>query len=234
MLFITGTSTGVGKTATGRAILSAAVSRGINAVPFKPVETGCVRTQEGLLAPSDTLSLCAAAGLVPDSDIPLDLVCPYRLEHPLSPHLAASMSGVSIDPDRIFQNFLKLRDGYDMIVAEGAGGLLVPLSDTCFMADLVQTMALPVIIAAKDELGAINHTLLTIEVLRRRGLMVAGVVFIKSQGDADPDNDKWGNAHAVSLHGAVEVLGKIPWIEKMTDAGLLDYGCTILDSLEQA
>ncbi len=230
MIFITGTGTGVGKTVTGRAILAALRERGVRAAPFKPVETGCLAGPDGSLVPEDAMALLAAAGLRADVDVPLERVCPCRFPDPVSPHLAAERVGSFIDPETILAAFRALKKTFGFISAESAGGLLVPLRPGFLMIDLVKRLKLPVLLVSRDELGAINHTLLSIEALRRRRIPDLGVVFVRTPSGPAGD-DPWGNARAVSEHGETRVLATIPWLDPLDDAALARHGAPIAQAL---
>ena len=127
----------------------------------------------------------------------------YRLTTPCSPHHAAALDGVIIDPA-----LLALPNGDTPLVVEGAGGVLVPLGPDLLYADLFARWGLPVVLAARTALGTINHTLLSLEALRARGIAVAGVAFI---GAEEPVS-----AEAIARHGKVRILGRLEWLEPLT------------------
>ena len=191
-LFVTGTDTGVGKT-----VLSAALMlRYPEARYWKPIQTGPDddSTEVGRLS----------GGQVLDKGI--------RLPDPVSPHLAARLAGMTIEiPSRA-------TDGAVYIV-EGAGGVLVPLNDTQTMVDLMARFGLPVVVAARTSLGTINHTLLTVEVLRARGLQVAGVAMIGT-GNAD-------NRAAIEHYGNVAVIAEMPHFDPLTPEALRRWADTL-------
>ncbi|MBI4948969.1 MAG: dethiobiotin synthase [Deltaproteobacteria bacterium] len=169
--FITGTDTNVGKTFVSILIARALKARGIDVGVMKPVETGCAEAG-GSLVPTDALALKKAAG----SDDPLDLINPYRFSHPLSPNVAARLSGVETDLNRIESAFKTLSAVHEIILVEGAGGLLVPLNGDYTMADVAIRLSARLLIVAASKLGAINHALLTVECAKSRGIDVAGVI----------------------------------------------------------
>ena len=169
-LFITGTDTGVGKTFVARGIASALRARGRRVGVLKPIETGCgaaIGRQ-----PADALALQAAAG----STLPLDRICPYRLDAPLAPDVAARLENVRLDPAVVVAAFRALERDHDVTLVEGAGGLLVPILERYTMADLARELGLPLLVVVDSKLGAINHTLLTLEAAATRGLSVRGYV----------------------------------------------------------
>lgn len=183
-LFITGTDTGVGKTRVGTALAHALAARGVDVRVRKPVESGVADGPDGPV-PQDAAALRLAAG----AREPLATVCPYPLRAPLSPERAAALEGRTLALDALVA---AVRDGADdgFVLAEGAGGFYSPVASGALNADLAAALGLPVLVVAADRLGTINHTLLTVEAARARGLEVAGVVLSQPAvpGDADMDN----------------------------------------------
>ena len=169
--FLTGTDTGCGKTTAGLAIACAARSLGRRVRVLKPVETGCSE-QRGVLVPADARALAQAAG---DKRSDGEL-CPYRLALAAAPAVAAHAEGVQIDPALIRAAFDDACRGADLVLVEGAGGLLVPVAPGLDMAGLAAALELPLLVVARSSLGTINHTLLTLAAARARGLRVAAVI----------------------------------------------------------
>ncbi len=186
-LFVTGTDTGVGKT-----LVAACLARRLGADYWKPAQTG---TQDG---DDDTAAVASLAAL------PAERIHPprHRFAAPLSPEAAAAMAGASIG----LEDF-SLPATSRPIVVEGAGGVLVPIGGGATMADLMARLGLPAVLVARTTLGTINHTLLSLEALRRRGIAVRGVVLV------GPPNA--GNRDAIAAHGAVEILAEMPWLERL-------------------
>lgn len=181
-LFVTGTDTGVGKTRVATALAHALAARGVRVHARKPVESG-VDDRDG---PLDAQALREAAG----AHEPLDVVCPLRLRAPLSPERAAVLEGVNLELDALIASARQgVRDD-GFVLVEGAGGFLSPIARGALNADLARALALPVLVVAADRLGTLNHTLLTVEAVRARGLEVAGVVLSAptAGGDARMDN----------------------------------------------
>ena len=206
-VFITATDTGVGKTVLAAALLVAARARGIDAVPMKPVQTGCVRRGQRLVAPD--LEFCLkAAGLDP-SPQERQWMCPYRFILASSPHLAAARDRVHIEKGVILEKFRRILKKHDAVIVEGAGGVLVPLNERDTMLDLMRAMRLPVLLAARPGLGTINHTLLTLRVLRAAGLTVAGIVLVQTHlgRHALIEQD---NAHTIRRLGRVPFVATLP------------------------
>ncbi|HET8541672.1 MAG TPA: dethiobiotin synthase [Anaeromyxobacter sp.] len=176
-LFVTGTDTGVGKTEVACALLRAARAAGLDAVGMKPAQSG-----ESGGAPSDAERLLDACDRVE----PFEAVCPYVLAAPLAPAVAARLEGREISLGRIVDAARALGARHAAVLVEGAGGLLVPLTERETYADLAAALGLPVLVVARAGLGTINHTALTVEALRRRGLAVAGVVLNRASPEDDP------------------------------------------------
>jgi len=213
-LVVSGTDTGIGKTEVACALLRCFREAGLRVIGLKPVETGC-RSQGGDLIPADGLRLRAAAGV----DEPLERIVPYRFAAPLAPAEAARQAGATIGIDRIFQTFDALAGRYDLILVESAGGLLVPINDNFLFADLLPSFVLPVLLVAPNRLGAINHTLLSLEALRSRKVPALGVVL--NQLSPEPDSSAGTNAAAIRQHGKVEWLKEIPYFQEAErEAGL--------------
>ncbi len=171
-LFITGTDTGVGKTFVTCGLAAALRAEGRRVAVMKPVETGCTPTAEGGLRAADAeiLRLCA------ETDEAEEWICPVRFREPLAPKVAAARSGSRIDLARITSAFGELEARADIVLVEGAGGLLVPIVERTTMADLASMLGLPLVVVVGSKLGALNHTLLTFECARARRLQVRGYV----------------------------------------------------------
>lgn len=174
--FITGTDTGVGKTLVAVALTRALVARGLKVAVMKPVAAGTVTTPAGEFN-DDALELLAASNV----KSAYEDVNPWLLKTPASPHLAARADGVTISHDRIGKAFARLGAASDLVLVEGAGGWLAPISATETMADVAEKLALPVVIVVGLRLGCLNHALLTRDGIRARGLNFAGWVANKLQ-----------------------------------------------------
>jgi dethiobiotin synthetase len=166
--FVTGTDTGVGKTVLAAAIAAALRATGTRVAAFKPVVTGLDEPEPG--RPADHELLGAAAGVRPAA------VAPLRFGPPVSPHLAAELAGVEVDPAGLEAAARAAAVGAGAIVVEGVGGLLVPLTTGYTIRDLAHALGLPVLVAARPGLGTISHSLLTVEAARAAGLDVRAVV----------------------------------------------------------
>jgi dethiobiotin synthetase len=169
--FVAGTDTGVGKTLISAALLHALARRYPRVVGMKPVAAGGSWV-DGVFVNDDVLALRATS----TCHAPSELDNPVRLREPVSPHLAARLEGVHIDIAHIVRCHQQLLELADAVIVEGAGGFLVPLSDTTTGADLAVALGLPVVLVVGLRLGCLNHALLTAEAIAARGLTLAGWV----------------------------------------------------------
>lgn len=198
-VFVAGTDTGVGKTVVACALVRALRARGMDACGMKPVETGVTAA-----GPLDALALRAAAG---DTE-PLDLVCPQRFAMPAAPSVAAEAELRAVDLAAIERAFAELAARHALVVVEGAGGLRVPLTPVLDMAGLAERLDLPVLLVARGALGTINHTLLSLDLLRARGNRIAGVVV--SHGPAPLSDADAANLDALRRELGALRVGEIP------------------------
>jgi dethiobiotin synthetase len=196
-LFVTGTDTDVGKTYVACALAHALRRSGRRVAVAKPVETGVVDT------PEDARRLKEAAG----DDAPLDDVCPLRFRAPLAPTAAARLERRSIDIDRLAAWLDARRRAADVLLVEGAGGLLVPLSGTVTYADLAARLGLAVLIVAANRLGTVNHTALTARVAVAARLDVRG--FVLSRPTAAIDQSQISNAYEIQALTGLRCRGEL-------------------------
>jgi dethiobiotin synthetase len=192
-VFVTATDTGVGKTVVAAALAAALRADGVDVAAFKPAVTGIDEPQDG--RPADHDLLAAAAGR------PAAEVTPHLFGPAVSPHLAAELAGAALEPAALVAAARSLRA--DVVVAEGVGGLLVPLTLGYTIRDLAVDLGWPVVIAARPGLGTINHSLLTVESARAAGLDVRAVVL--TPWPAEPSLMQRSNADAIARLGGVEV-----------------------------
>lgn len=169
--FIAGTDTGVGKTHVTCALLHALRGQGLNACGMKPVASGCVETAEGLRN-EDGLALQAASS----TPMPYEWINPIALRAPLSPHLAAAREGVEIRLAPLYEAFGRLRDIHDVVLVEGVGGWLAPLSRGLLASDIARQWQLPVILVVGLRLGCLNHALLSARAIATDGCRLVGWV----------------------------------------------------------
>jgi len=173
--FVTGTDTGVGKTLVAAALLHRLAERHARVVGMKPVAAGA--DPDGTYEDVRALQAASTFKAAPE------LVNPYGLHLPVSPHIAARRDGTTIEIARIVDACAALRAQADAVVVEGAGGFRVPLADTLDGADLAAALALPMVLVVGLRLGCLNHALLTAEAIRARGLTLAGWIANR----VDPD-----------------------------------------------
>ena len=192
-VFVTGTDTGVGKTVLAAALAAAQRADGVDVAAFKPAVTGIDEPEDG--RPADHELLAAAAGR------PAEEVTPHRFGPAVSPHLAAELAGTALEPAALVAAARALRA--EVVVAEGVGGLLVPLTLGYTIRDLAVDLGWPVVVAARPGLGTINHSLLTVESARAAGLDVRAVVL--TPWAAEPSVMQRSNAEAIARLGGVEV-----------------------------
>lgn len=169
--FIAGTDTGVGKTRVATALVEALVREGLRVAVMKPIAAGAAATAEGLRN-DDAMALMKASNV----PAPYDLVNPYCTELPASPHIALAEAGIIADLDEIKRTSLRLAAESELLIVEGAGGWLAPISDPLTMADVAATLQLPVVLVVGLRLGCLNHALLTAEAIERSRLTFAGWV----------------------------------------------------------
>ncbi len=187
--FVTGTDTDAGKTHAACALLRAARIRGLTCESYKPIESGCpVESKPG----RDACALAVAAGSTPRST--------YMFTPPIAPHVAARQAGLSINLESIAQQASAIEENSEFFLVEGAGGLVVPICDDKNFSHLAARLEYPVIIVAADRLGAMNHTLLTLEAARSRNLPIACVVL----SETTP-----GSGRGLDNHGAIAHFGDV-------------------------
>ena len=217
-VFVTGTNTEVGKTVITRAIAGALIAEGLVVKTVKPVESGA-QERMGDLVPTDARALARVCNM----EDRLDEVCAYKFKEPVSPHLAARLASREIKAEPIFDLLRRAEEDADVVLAEGAGGLLVPLADDLLYGDLIAKSGYRLLIVAPNVLGTINATLLTIEAARRRGIKVAGVIL-----NGNP-KDELDNLESIERFGKVKVLGVFPKAKLLDDATLANLAKESLD-----
>jgi dethiobiotin synthetase len=190
---VTGTDTDVGKT-----VVSAVLAVGLDAYYWKPVQAG--------IAPStDTADVRAWTGLPEERFLPEA----YRLREPMSPHAAAALEGLELDLAPVLDRQLPADRP---VIIEGAGGLMVPLNRGALVVDLIGRMGVPVILVARTSLGTLNHTLLSVSELRRRGIPLLGVVLNGVEHES--------NRRTIEEYGDVRVLGRVPPLDSLDPKSL--------------
>ena len=213
-IFITGTDTGVGKTAVSAVIARLLRQHGVNVGVMKPVTSGCAEI-DGRLVSDDAELLCWAAG----TDSRDHDTAPYLLRYPISPSMAAEQDGVRIDFHVIKAAYDRLAHKHDFVIVEGAGGLMVPLAGGLLIADLAAQLSLPLLVVARPNLGTINHTLLTTFAARQMGLTVTGIVI--NNYPAQPGQAEEYAPHLLGSLCGAPVLGVFPAMDAVDERTLI-------------
>ncbi len=205
-ILVTGTDTGVGKTLVTGGLAAVLRDNGVDVGVMKPVESGC-RREDNNLIPQDALFLREMAGCQDE----LQLVNPYALERPLAPATAAQLEGVSVEFEVIREAYSILTSRHELVLIEGAGGMLAPLNSRLFMADLpIKLGDIPILVVAQDTLGAINHTLLTIHYARTEGIDVMGMVLNCTHSRCEPEDCH--NREGLQRLADAPFLGSLPFL----------------------
>lgn len=200
--FVTGTDTGIGKTIVS-ASLAIALKQSEEICYWKPIQTGIEED-------NDTETVRTLAKLTDEEIFDEG----FRLERPLSPHLSARLANVQLTIGKVLR-FAENADSERFFIVEGAGGILVPLNEYEMMIDLMKALKLPVIVVARSGLGTINHTCLTLETLRNRGLEVFGVIM-----NGEPNSE---NRQAIEYFGNTKVLAEMPKFETLSSETLIAW-----------
>ncbi|AXE29544.1 dethiobiotin synthase [Chromobacterium phragmitis] len=201
--FITGTDTEIGKTHSAVALIRLYQEQGKRVLAMKPVASGCEILPDGSWWNDDVARLTAATG-----QTDLEWMNPYRFLPPVSPHIAAREAGVEIELPRIVDHYRRLQTQADIVLVEGAGGWLAPLSDSLFMSDMARSLGLPVILVVGMRLGCINHALLTAKAVCDSGLELAGWVANCAQ---PPQAAYTANLDTLKRHIPAPLLLEIPY-----------------------
>ena len=215
ILFVTGTDTDAGKTFVSCSLLRALRARGLRVAARKPVESGCAR-EGGELRPADAILLQAAAG----GEEALERICSLRLEEALAPGIAAERAGVSLDLDACLEECRQRASEVDMLLVEGAGGLLVPLAGDVDCAEFARRLGASLLVVVGVKLGAINHALLTLEAARARGLPIEGVILTHPSQDTDTAKE--------TLRESLARLDDAPILAEIPFSGSDEAGAEIL------
>jgi dethiobiotin synthetase len=208
-IFITGTDTGVGKTVVCGLLAGFLRGRGVRVVTQKWVQTGTAGEPSDLAAHRRLMGLPGSVAEEALADL-----CPYRFSYPASPRLAAAREGRRIEASVIEAAFRRLAASHDAVLVEGAGGILVPLAEGVLTADLVVRLGLSALVVVGNRLGCVNHALLTVEAIRRRGVPLAGLVFNRPPGEGGgaPEELLTDNVRVVEEISKAPVLGEVPFL----------------------
>ena len=203
-VFVVGTDTEVGKTVVAAGLALVLKEAGVNVGVMKPVASGCIEAGKTMISPDAVFLMEAAENQF------ASLSSPYRLKESLAPSVAAELENIEIDVSRILFAYRELRKNY--VIVEGAGGLFAPIKKDFFISDLIKKMHLSVIIVGRIGLGTINHTLLTIEALKTRGIEIEGIIF----NGLDPQKASFSelsNPRLISSLTDVPLLGVLPKVD---------------------
>ncbi len=216
VIFITATDTGVGKTVATLCLATILQARGYDVGIMKPVQC----------AGRDALFLKKALGIKDD----LKWINPFYAPEPLSPHLAFRRAGIKFDKRRLQDCLKKLCARHDIVLIEGAGGVMVPLTNRYYNADLIADLKAQVIIVARLGLGTINHALLTINEVQRRGLVIKGLIFCQTKPGIKNLPQRTNPQEIEKLSG-VRVLGIIPYLKALNRKNILRQCQNLINSL---
>lgn len=204
-LFIAGTDTGVGKTVLTGLLGWYLLNKGFSIATQKWVQTGDSDGSNDFCGHLDIMGLTKSSfGQYSEFTVP------YSFSFPASPHLAAKLEDREVSPEKISKAYLKLAEDFDIVLVEGTGGLLVPLSEDALAVDIVSFLELEVLLVVGNRLGAINHTLLTLEALKSRGIKVLGMVFNRIAQGEDELILK-DNRRIISKISGVEDFGELTY-----------------------
>lgn len=198
-IFVTGTDTGVGKTVVTAALAHSLIQSGVNVGVMKPIQTG---------AALPVLKDLEFVELVTEKSFVQEQYCPYIFKDPLSPYTASILEERHISIDKIKDSYNHLSSIHDLVLVEGAGGILVPILDEYTMADLARELGLSLIIVSRPDLGTLNHTTLTVEYAKSQGLTVLGIVI--SNFPVEPGLAEKTNPQILIQMGGLPILGVLP------------------------
>ena len=205
-IFIVGTDTEIGKTVITGLLAGVLRKRGIEVGVMKPVASGGIHTVHGLIS-EDAVFLKEAAGVADD----LRRINPYCLKNPMAPGMAARIEEVNINFSVIAESYQYLTDRYDLVLVEGAGGLIVPLTqDFLTNIDEIRMLNIPVIVVGRATLGTINHTCLTVRVLQQEGIEILGIILNRYQAKGIVEET---NPQVIEEMTDLKVFGVIPQID---------------------
>ena len=214
IIFVAGTDTGAGKTVVTGLLGRYLSKKGYRVITQKWVQTGCSGFPKGVSNDIE-VHLRLMEKKHRDFEGYLPLMVPYLFKFPSAPHLSARLEKRRIDLARIEKTLKVLANNFDFVIVEGIGGLLVPLTNSFLLADFVKKLNLPVLLVAGNRLGAINHTLLSLEALKTRKIKTLGVIF----NNISPNEDKrilQDNPKIVARISGEKVLGVLPWVKHLS------------------
>ena len=205
-VFITGTDTGVGKTIVTGLLGRFLLDKGYRAITQKWIQTGSDKFPEDIV-----LHLKLMKKRKKDISNYLPYISPYTFKFPASGHLAARLERKTISKARIKKSFLFLKDRFDFVIVEGIGGALVPFNGKDLVIDIAKELDIPVLLVVANKLGCINHTLLTIEAMKRRGMKVIGIIFNNNQFGGKENIISKDNPRIIKKLTDERILGVLPF-----------------------
>ncbi|RLQ97434.1 dethiobiotin synthase [Falsibacillus albus] len=208
--FITGTDTDVGKTVVTSLLLSYFHQKGIDVYPYKPIQSGAIYENGNLQGPDLQMYERVLTSLDTNK------ACTYLLKKASSPHLAAKEENVWFDIPAIQKNVERLLALHDLVLVEGAGGLIVPIQEDYCMIDLMKEIDLPVILVGRAGLGTINHTVLSVMALKQANITIEGIILNRLH--MEDESIEKDNAVMIERLTGVKVLGTIPHLSDVEDA----------------
>ena len=198
--FITGVDTDIGKTFVTRGLALAYEAKGKKAGVFKPLQSGAIKSNNGLLAPD--------LEAIKELSKTVNTKCSYLLEGEVSPALAARLAGVKINIEKIKSDFKEFSRQNDITLVEGAGGILAPAADNMLCADLIKELNIPIIIVTVPFLGRLNHTLLTIHYAKTNNIPIKGIIVNKVPDKTD-DLASLNFINELQRYTDIPVIGEI-------------------------
>ena len=195
VLFVSGIDTDIGKTYATGLLAKSLMQQGVNVITQKLVQTGISKQADGELGIADDILSHRQLMQMPLQPCDLDFTtCPYRYEKPASPHLSAALANQPLNINVITDATKALQADYDVVLLEGAGGLLVPINEQLLTLDYIAEQGYPIVLVTSGRLGSINHTLLSLEAIKSRGLMIHSVIYNHIHDDAEQTDAEIANS----------------------------------------
>jgi dethiobiotin synthetase len=205
-IFVTGTDTGIGKTFVSAILVSKLKARGITCCYYKPISTGCELINETLMS-EDLIFINKTT----NSNFSPEISTPIRYRIPASPFFASIQEEREIDIKGILEQFKRLSEAYGFTIVEGIGGIMVPITKNYFVLDLINDLNLPALVVSRPILGTINHTLMTLTLLKQKGIRILGFV---TNGEIPKDDPTVStNSKIIEEISGVQFLGHVPFIK---------------------
>ena len=195
VLFVSGIDTDIGKTYATGLLAKSLMQQGVNVITQKLVQTGISKQADGELGIADDILSHRQLMQMPLQPCDLDFTtCPYRYKKPASPHLSAALANQPLNINVITDATNALQADYELVLLEGAGGLLVPINEQLLTLDYIAKQGYPIVLVTSGRLGSINHTLLSLEAIKSRGLMIHSVIYNHIHDDAEQTDAEIANS----------------------------------------